>query len=172
MVAPAHLNPYEPGNLIWVTTPPLERTSKLSLKWIGHYWVVKVPNHYQVVYATGAGTYIILSQRCWTSFHRKSMTRMILLQLLHWIFSQRFNPQTGGKGVPKSPLLSLADPLPPHPGGLTAGLQVPHPIISNRQCPAQQQRLAQRQGLAQDLQLAPQPLLTPCRPMKMQQVRG
>ena len=57
--APTHPNPYEPGNLIWVTTPPLERTSKLSTKWIGPYWILKVPNPFQVVYATGAGTYIV-----------------------------------------------------------------------------------------------------------------
>ena len=76
-MAPTHLNPYEPGNLIWVTTPPLERDSKLSPKWIGPYWIVKVPNPYQVVYARGAGTSIIHIH------HTKSVLLNLLLQELH-----------------------------------------------------------------------------------------
>ena len=59
MVASTRPNPYELGNLIWVTTPPLERSSKLSLKWIGPYWVMKVLNPYQEVYARGAGAHIV-----------------------------------------------------------------------------------------------------------------
>ena len=54
--APACPNPYKPGNLIWVATSPLERTSKSSPKWIGPFQVLKAPNPYQVTYATGAGT--------------------------------------------------------------------------------------------------------------------
>ena len=53
--APTRQNPNQPGSLIWVSTPPLERTSKLSPKWIGPFRVLKVPNPYQVAYASGVG---------------------------------------------------------------------------------------------------------------------
>ena len=51
-VAPTHPNPYQSGNLIWACTPPLEKTSKLSPKWIGPFRVLKVSNPYQVMYAS------------------------------------------------------------------------------------------------------------------------
>ena len=54
--APTHLNPCEMGNLIWVATPPLERTFKLFPKSIGSFRVLKVANLYQVTCAMGAGT--------------------------------------------------------------------------------------------------------------------
>ena len=42
-VAPAEAttqpNPYQPKDLIWVSAPPLERTSKLTPKWIGPFRV-------------------------------------------------------------------------------------------------------------------------------------
>ena len=40
-------------------TPPLERISKLSPKWIRPFWVLKAPNPYQVIYAAGAGIHIV-----------------------------------------------------------------------------------------------------------------
>ena len=53
--APDRPNPYQLGNLIWISTPPLERTSKLSPKWMGPFGGVKVPNLYQVTYTLGTG---------------------------------------------------------------------------------------------------------------------
>ena len=41
------------GSLIYALTTPPERTSKLSPRWKGPYWVCRVPNDYQVVYEDG-----------------------------------------------------------------------------------------------------------------------
>ena len=43
-------NPYQEGSLVYVSTTPPERTSKLAPRWKGPYRVVRVPNDYQVVY--------------------------------------------------------------------------------------------------------------------------
>ena len=51
--APTCPSPHQTGSLIWVSTPPLERTSKLSPKWIGPFRVLGVPNPYQVTYTSG-----------------------------------------------------------------------------------------------------------------------
>ena len=53
--APHHTNPYQVRDAIWVATIPLERTSKLSLKWSGPYIVTDTPNLYQVEYCTAVG---------------------------------------------------------------------------------------------------------------------
>ena len=55
MAAPTCRNPYQPGSLIWVSTPSLERTSELSQKWIGSFWILRVPNPNQVTYASSVG---------------------------------------------------------------------------------------------------------------------
>ena len=57
MVAPTRPNPYEPGNLIWVSTPPLERAAKLFPEWIGLFRVLRVSNPHHVVYASSAGMF-------------------------------------------------------------------------------------------------------------------
>ena len=43
-------NPYQEGSLVYVVTPPPERTSKLTPRWKGPYRVCRIPNDYQVVY--------------------------------------------------------------------------------------------------------------------------
>ena len=149
--APTLPNPYEPGNLIWVVTPPLERTSKLPSKWIGPFWVLKVPNPYQVVYAMGAGM-------CTVHIHH---TKAALLDLvtqelqdendspasqplgyLPSAFTHKSVAREQAKGPPKSRPLSLANPF---PYGVLwqalSGSWVPHPPIRT------QQHLAQRQHL-------------------------
>ena len=40
--APTRPNPYQPGNLIWIATPSLKRTSNLSPNWIGPFQVLNV----------------------------------------------------------------------------------------------------------------------------------
>ena len=53
---PTQPNPYRPRNLIWISTPPLERTSKLAPQWIGLFRVSKVPNPHQWSYSTDCGS--------------------------------------------------------------------------------------------------------------------
>ena len=48
--APETSNPYHEGDLIFVMTPPPERTSKLAPRWKGPFEVKRVPNAYQVTY--------------------------------------------------------------------------------------------------------------------------
>ena len=43
-------NPYQEGSLVYVVTPPPERTSKLTPRWKGPYRICRIPNDYQVVY--------------------------------------------------------------------------------------------------------------------------
>ena len=43
-------NPYQEGSLVYIVTPPPERTSKMMPRWKGPYSVCRVPNDYQVVY--------------------------------------------------------------------------------------------------------------------------
>ena len=56
---PTHPDPYQSGDLIWVSTPPLERTSKLKPRWIRPYQVHKIPNPYQATYGTNRGSRIV-----------------------------------------------------------------------------------------------------------------
>ena len=57
--APTKPNPYQPADHIWVSTPSLERTSKLMPRWIGPSRVIKVPNPYQLSYSTNRGSQMI-----------------------------------------------------------------------------------------------------------------
>ena len=48
--APVAINPYHEGSLIFVMTTPPERSSKLTPRWKGPFFVKRVPNAYQVTY--------------------------------------------------------------------------------------------------------------------------
>ena len=50
---PAVANPYQEGSLIFATTTPPERASKLSPRWKGPFRVCRIPNDYQIVYENG-----------------------------------------------------------------------------------------------------------------------
>ena len=52
--APAAINPYQEGSLIFVLTTPPEHTNKLAPRWKGPFRVKRVPNPYQVVYEDGS----------------------------------------------------------------------------------------------------------------------
>ena len=51
--APEAHSPYREGDLIFVMTPPPERTNKLTPRWKGPFEVKRVPNAYQVTYEDG-----------------------------------------------------------------------------------------------------------------------
>ena len=48
--APVATNPYHEGNLIFVMTPPPERSNKLAPRWKGPFFIKRIPNPYQVTY--------------------------------------------------------------------------------------------------------------------------
>ena len=48
--APVAINPYHEGDLIFMKTTPPERSSKLSPRWKGPFFIKRVPNAYQVTY--------------------------------------------------------------------------------------------------------------------------
>ena len=51
--APVATNPYHKGSLIFVMTPPPERSNKLAPRWKGPFFVKRIPNPYQVTYEDG-----------------------------------------------------------------------------------------------------------------------
>ena len=51
--APVATNPYHEGSLIFVMTPPPERSNKLAPRWKGPFYVKRIPNPYQVTYEDG-----------------------------------------------------------------------------------------------------------------------
>ena len=48
--APVAINPYREDDLIFVMTPPPQRTSKRAPRWKGPFFIKRVPNAYQVTY--------------------------------------------------------------------------------------------------------------------------
>ena len=180
--APARPNPDEPGNLIWVATLPLERTSKLFSKWTEPYQVVKVPNLYQVAFATGAGTRTVhihqtkpallnlLSQEL-----RGEDDPLAALPLGYFptSFTHRPVARNQARGPPESPPLSLTNPF-PLPEGLATGTLV-GPGSSN-QSAVRSIWISAALDPTAELGSEPTPgssaQLTPCRPMKMQQLKA
>ena len=51
--APVATNPYHEGNLIFVMTPPPERSNKLAPRWKCPFFIKRIPNPYQVTYEDG-----------------------------------------------------------------------------------------------------------------------
>ena len=113
MVAPTRPNPYEPGNLIWVSTPPLERAAKLFPKWIGLFRVLRVSNPHHVVYTSSAGMCTMHIHHTKPAEPHYATAASQPLGYLPSVFTHKSVARDQARGASRVTTLCLTNPLPP-----------------------------------------------------------
>ena len=145
---PTWTNLYQPEDLIWVSTPPLEKTSKLLSRWIGPFQVSKVPNPYLATYSSDRGLWAV-------HIHHVKPALLDLLtktlvpedetlqpSLIGYLSSAHTQESTNRSKARKTANNSLSQPSQPPstPGGLEANPSVGH---SSSVSPANRNAVAQ-----------------------------